>query len=86
MSPDGLYVLGGANGCPQAVGPLFARPAARRAGGTVRGVGGDGQEGVGEHREGDMAVPGAVAADLIMVQAGLVLGLGEAVFHRYVGS
>lgn len=39
-----------------------------------RGGGGDGQEGVGEHREGDVSVPGVVPADLVLVQADLALG------------
>ena len=33
----------------------------------------DGQEGVGEHREGDPAQPGGVAADLVLFQAGEAL-------------
>jgi hypothetical protein len=37
---------------------------------------------VGEHGQGDVPVPGPVAADLVVVQAGLVLGLGEAVLIR----
>jgi hypothetical protein len=36
-------------------------------------VGGDGEEG-GEHGEGDVAVPGLVAADLVVIETGLVLG------------
>jgi hypothetical protein len=38
---------------------------------------GGGEERVREHGQGEVPVPGAVAADLVMVQAGLVLGLGE---------
>src|SRR5258706_8666721 len=72
MNGGGAYVLGGANRCPQVSGPLFRRG----------GPGGDGEERVGQHREGDVAVPGAVAADLVVVEPGLVLGLGEAVLHR----
>jgi len=34
---------------------------------------------MGEHGKGGVPVPGAVLADLVVVQAGLVLGLGEAV-------
>jgi hypothetical protein len=34
------------------------------------GCGGDGQEGAGEHGEGDPPVPGGPAADLVLVQAG----------------
>ena len=44
--------------------------------GSMRG---DGEERVGEHGQGDVPVPGAVAADLVVVQAGLALGFGEAV-------
>jgi hypothetical protein len=51
---------------------------------VVRG-GGDGEERAGEHGQGDVAAPGAVAADLVVVQAGLVLGLGEAVHYRPLG-
>jgi hypothetical protein len=40
----------------------------------VFGVGGDGAERGGEHGEGDVPVPDVVAADLVVVQAGLVLG------------
>jgi hypothetical protein len=36
---------------------------------TALGHGGDHQEGVGDHGEGDPAVPGAPAADLMLVQA-----------------
>jgi hypothetical protein len=36
---------------------------------------------MGEHGEGDVPVPGAVLADLLVVQAGLALGLVEAVLH-----
>jgi hypothetical protein len=38
------------------------------------GVCGDGEERGREHRQGDVAVPGVVFADLVVVQAGLVLG------------
>jgi hypothetical protein len=41
-------------------------------------MGGDGEERVGEHGQGDVPVPGAVAADLVVVQAGLVLRFREA--------
>jgi hypothetical protein len=33
-------------------------------------LGGDGEEGVGEHGEGGPAVPGCPGADLVFVQAG----------------
>jgi hypothetical protein len=33
---------------------------------------------VREHGQGDVPVPGAAAADLIVIEPGLVLGLGEA--------
>lgn len=36
---------------------------------------------MGQHGQGDVPVPGAVLADLVVVQAGLVLRLGEAVLH-----
>jgi len=82
----GAYVLGGANGCPQGSGPLFSGGVVVPAGrGRARGrswpgvAGGDGEEGMGEHGKGGVPVPGAVLADLVVVQAGLVLGLGEAV-------
>jgi hypothetical protein len=80
--------LHGAKICPQASGPLLPRslgayPQAGTGsggrGGGPGGAGGDGQERVGEHRQGHVAVPGAVLADLVVVQAGRVLGLGEAV-------
>ena len=45
-------------------------------------MGGDGEERVGEHGQGDVPVPGPVAADLVVVQAGLVLRLAEAVLSR----
>src|SRR6266480_2655137 len=87
MSPGGRYVLGGLNGCPQARGPLFTGASGDRwqGRGAVGGRGGDGQEGVGQHREGDVAVPGAVAADLVVIEPGLVLGLCEAVLDRPPG-
>src|SRR5208282_4591730 len=84
MTGGGLYVLGGANLCPQGAGPLFT-PAAlvvsagRRRGRGPRGMRGDGEERVGEHGQGDVPVPGLVLADLVVVQPGLVLGLGKAV-------
>jgi hypothetical protein len=43
------------------------------------GAGGDGQEGVGEHGQGGVPVPGPVLADLVVVEAGLALGFREAV-------
>jgi hypothetical protein len=49
-------------------------------------AGGDGEERVGKHRQGDVPVPGAPFADLVMVEAGLVLGLGEAVLDRPPGA
>ncbi len=54
--------------------------------GRPAGAGLRGQEGVREHRQGDVPVPGAVAAYLVVVQAGLVPGLGEAVLDRPPGS
>ncbi len=38
--------------------------------GRRRFTAGDGGEGVGEHRQGDVAVPGVVLADLVVVQPG----------------
>jgi hypothetical protein len=90
MNVGGAYVLGGAKICPQESGPLFTGVAASgRAGrervrrsGRPHCAGGDGEEGVREHGQGDVPVPGAVLADLVMVQAGLVLGFAEAVLNR----
>src|SRR5258707_7788042 len=89
MGCGGLYVLGGANLRPQAAAPLFTGlRAALTAGGRPRRLpagplvaGGDGEERVGEHRQGDVPVPSVPFADLVMIQPGLVLGLGEAVLH-----
>jgi hypothetical protein len=69
MNGGGAYVLGGAKRCPQASGPLFRR-------GGPGGPGGDGEERVRQHRQGDVPVPGAVAADLVVIEPGFVLGLG----------
>jgi hypothetical protein len=41
---------------------------------------GDGEEGVGEHGEGDMSVPGVPGADLVVVESGLVFAGSEAFF------
>jgi len=91
MNAGGAYVLGGAKICPQGSGPLFSGLAAvvpagrgqlRRQRAGPRGAGGDGKEGVGEHGQGDVPVPGAVLADLVVVQPGLVLRLAEAVLNR----
>src|SRR5712691_10547814 len=87
MVAGGLPVLGGGNICPQAAGPFFTGlaagvPAGRD--GSGRGVAGlaggrgDGEERVREHRQGDVPVPGDVAAGLVVVKAGLVLGCLEA--------
>ena len=40
------------------------------------------QERVRQHRQGDVAVPGVVAADLVVVQPGLALGLLKAALNR----
>lgn len=51
-----LFAFSVGGGCPQAVVPFFS-------------VGREnGEMGVGEHREGDMPVPGSVQADLVMVE------------------
>ena len=51
----------------------------RRGGDARLGGGcGDGEPGVGEHGEGDVAVPGMPEADLVVVEADLVLGRLEA--------
>ncbi len=51
-----LFAFSAGGDCPQVVVPLF-------------GVGGEnGEMGMGEHREGDMPVPGAVEADLVVVE------------------
>jgi hypothetical protein len=92
MNAGGLYVLGGRKSCPPVSGPLFSRPASRvptggkRAWFRAAGAGGDGEERVRQHRERDVPVPGAVLADLVVVQPGLVLGLGEAVLYRPPGA
>lgn len=49
-------------------------------------VGGDGQERGGEYGQGDVAVPGVVFADLVVVQTGFVLGELEGFFHRPAGA
>src|SRR5438270_2641997 len=56
----------------------------QRVGGGVRpGVGGgDGEPGVGEHGEGDVAVPSVPEADLVVVEADLVLARLEALLDR----
>jgi len=47
---------------------------------------GDGEPGQGEHGQGDVAVPGPVEADLVVVQAGLVLPGLEALLDRPAGA
>src|SRR5512144_3133412 len=58
------------------------RHAGRRSGSVWRVLGGggagDGEEGVGEHRERDVPVPAVVAAHLVLVEPGLPLGGLEA--------
>jgi hypothetical protein len=39
-----------------------------------------------EHRQGDVGVPGATGADLVMVEPGFVLGLLECLFDTPAGS
>src|ERR1022692_4892607 len=90
MRSGGLYVLRGAKICPQAVLPLFTclsvaatgRGRSRWLAARLAVMGGHGEERVGEHRQRDVPVPGIPFADLIVVQAGLVLSLGEAVLDR----
>ena len=57
---DVYVVLRGA-GCPQVMGPLFGL------------TGQDGQERMGEHGQGDVPVPGVVAAYLVIAEPGLAL-------------
>ena len=45
------------------------------------GGGQDGEEGVGEHGEGDPAVPGTPAADLVLIQPGEALAGLEGLLH-----
>lgn len=82
MTGGGLYVLGGVKRCPQVSGPLFIRLAAGVPAGSrqvrAEGAGGDGQERVRQHGQRDVPVPGPVLADLVVVQAGLVLRFREA--------
>src|SRR6266851_5499048 len=72
--PGGVFVSWGAAGCPQVAGPLFSV------------VPYDCQECQGEHRQGDVPVPGVVEADLIVIQAGLVFRGAEAFLHGPSGS
>ena len=55
------------------------------AGGCV-GQGRDHEEGVGEHRQGDPAVPGPPAADLVLVQTDKALAGLEALFDSPAAS
>jgi hypothetical protein len=55
-------------------------------GAGTAGAGKDGQECVRQHRQGDLPVTRLVPADLVVVQAGLVLGLGEAVLDGPPGA
>lgn len=48
--------------------------------------GGDGEEGMGEHGQGDVPVPGMPFADPVVVQAALVLGGLEAFLDRPPGA
>ena len=41
---------------------------------------GDGEEGVGEHGEGDMSMPGVPGADLVVVESGFVFAGSETFF------
>src|SRR5487761_1521970 len=62
-------------------------PAGGRRFGLLRphSAGGDGEERVREDGQGDVPVPGAVLADLVVVQPGLVLRLAEAVLDSPPG-
>jgi hypothetical protein len=51
-----LFAFSAGGGCPQGVVPLFG--AGRE----------NGEMSMGEHREGNMPVPGAVQADLIVIE------------------
>src|SRR5262249_12439029 len=46
---------------------------------------GDGEVGAGEDGQGGVPVPGVVAADLVVIEAGLVLGGLEALLNRPAG-
>ena len=41
---------------------------------------GDGEEGVGEHGQGDMSMPGVPGADLVVVESDFVFGRSETFF------
>ena len=56
-----------------------------RASGAGRVCAYDGEEGVREHGEGDVPVPGAVEPDLVVAQPGFVLGRLEAFLRRSCG-
>ena len=62
-SPGGISFF---PGCPVCWAPFFG------------GVCGDGEEGVGEHGEGDMSVPGVPGADLVIIESEFVLAGSEA--------
>jgi hypothetical protein len=52
--------------------------------GWVRGE--EGQVGMGDHREGDVPIPGGVLTDLVVVEADLVLGRLEHLLNAPPGS
>jgi len=56
MLGSGLFTPSVPGGCPQVVVPLFSVCCE------------NGEMGMGEHREGDVPVPGAVEADLVMIE------------------
>src|ERR1700677_843747 len=68
--PSGVFAPSGGLGCPQAAGPLF------------RCVSHDCEEGEGEHRHGDMPVPCAVEAHLVVVQSGFAFRGLERLLYR----
>jgi len=60
--------------------------AARVVGSPFLAVCGDGQKGVGEHREGDVSIPGVVFADLVLVEPDLVLSGAETFLDGPAGA
>ena len=67
-------------------GPSGAFSPHLAAGRFRHGPAGGGEEGVGEHGEGDVPVPAGVTADLVLVEAALVLRGLEAFFDLPAAS